>query len=95
MEIVLLTKFHLREYITTLRGPTHCSSLFCVYLVLFVRRCSVTNFYKPEIIVEGTNIDHQNINEIKGEGDGMGKKKITERSSTECHLVLGAAGHNL
>ena len=39
--------------------------------------CSVLNLYKLEILVEGPNIDHQNINEIKEVGR-MGIRKLTE-----------------
>ena len=45
-----------------------------MYLVPYVRRCSVPNLYKPTILVESPNIDHQNINKIK-EGGRVARKR--------------------
>ena len=52
-----------------------------------LERCSVPNLYKPEILVEGLNIDHENINEIK-EGGQNGNEK-SHRINQHC-IPLGS-----
>ena len=90
-EMVVVRKWWWREniVIVSLRGPRGWSSRFWVYFVLYVKRCSIPNLYKSEILVEGPSIDHQNINEIK-EGGRMGMRNLTEWTSMVYHLVLGA-----
>ena len=58
-------------------GVLESDPLGSQYIVLYVRRCSVSNLYKSEILVEASNIDHLNINEIKG-GGRMGMRNLTE-----------------